>query len=279
MFEALPKAMRIQLSKVRESLRTRILGRAILYFRELPSTNEIAKELAVGGIGEGAVVVAETQTVGRGRFKREWASPEGGLWFSVVLRPKVQPKQAPKLTLLASVAVAKTINRLYGLRAEIKWPNDVLVNQKKVCGILTEGQTRDGTLNFAILGIGINANFNIEAFSPPLRETATTLKEELGRDIEREILFCRLLGEVESYYELLQRGKLEAILNDWRRLTGFLGSYVVIQSDGGKVEGWAVDLDNDGALIVKLKDEALVRVTSGDIVKIIHREYPRHVDE
>jgi len=279
MFDPPPKAMRIQLSKVKESLRTRILGRTILHFRELPSTNEIAKELAVKGVREGTIVVAETQTGGRGRFKRDWASPEGGLWFSIVLRPRVQPKQAPMLTLLASVAVANTITQLYGLGAEIKWPNDVLVNQKKVCGILTEGQTRDGTLNFAILGIGINANFNIEAFSPPLRETATALKEELGRDIEREILFCRLLGEVESYYELLQGGKLEAILNDWRRLTGFLGSYVVIQSDGGKVEGWAVDLDSDGALIIKLKDQTSVRVTSGDIVKVIHKEYPRYIDE
>jgi len=279
MSEAPQKNDRIKPPKVKENLRTRILGQVVVYFKELPSTNEIAKELAARSIREGTIVVTETQTVGRGRFKREWISPYGGLWFSVILRPKVQPKQAPMPTLLASVAVAKTIKRLYGLRTEIKWPNDVLVNQKKVCGILTEGQTMDGTLNFAILGIGINANFNIEAFSPLLRETATTLREELGRDVEREILFCEVLAEVESYYELFQRGKLEAIVNDWRRLTGFLGSYVVIQSDGGKIEGWAVDLDNDGALIVKLKDETSVRVTSGDIVKIIHKEYTLHVDE
>ena len=277
MSEALPKTERIQPSKVKENLRTRILGQSVLYFRILTSSNEIAKELALRGVNEGTVVVAETQTTGKGRFKREWTSPEDGLWFSIILKPNVSLRQAPKLTLLASVAVAKTINHLYRLKTEIKWPNDVLINQKKVCGILTEGQIMGETLGFAILGIGINANFNIAAFPTHLKEAATTLREELGRKIERETLLCEVLAEIESYYELLGRGKFEAILDDWRRLAGLLGSYVEIGSDGRRIQGWAVDVDDDGALIVRLKDKTLLRVISGDVVKIVPKTYPKHV--
>lgn len=277
MSEACPKTERIRPSKVKENLRTRILGQRVLYFRTLPSTNDIAKELALRGVNEGTVVVAETQTTGKGRFKREWTSPEYGLWFSIILKPNVPLRQSPKLTILASVAVAKTINRLYGLRSEIKWPNDVLIDRKKVCGILTEGQIMGETLGFAILGIGINANFNIAAFPAHLKETATTLREELGRKIERETLLCEVLAEIESYYELLRRGRFEAILDDWRRLAGLLGSYVEIDSNGKRIQGWAVDVDDDGALIVRLKDKTILRVISGDVVKIVPKTYPKHV--
>ena len=271
------KTEKIHPSKVRENLRTRILGQAVLYFRGLTSTNDIAKELAVRGVSEGTVVVAEIQTAGKGRFKREWASLEDGLWFSIILKPNVPLRQAPKLTLLASVAVAKTINRLYGLKTEVKWPNDVLINQKKVCGILAESQTMGKVLRFGILGIGINANFSIAAFPAHLQEAATTLRMELGRKVERETLLCELLAGIESYYELLRRGRFEAILDDWRELAGFLGAYVEIDIDGKRIQGWAADVDDDGALIVRLKDKTLLRVVSGDVVKIVPKTYTGHV--
>jgi len=279
MSETLPKFERMKPPKIRENLRTKIMGQAILYFQQLDSTNDIAKELAVRGVREGIIVVADTQTMGKGRFKREWISPENGLWFSILLKPNFPPKHASKLTLLASVAVAKTINRLYDLEAQIKWPNDVLINQKKVCGTLTESRIKGERLDFAILGIGINANFNIESIPRLLREEATTLREELGKGIEREILLCELLAEVESYYELFKRRRFEDMLEDWRKLAGFLSSNVEIRSDEEIVEGQAIDIDDDGALIIRLKDETLVRVTSGDIVKIIPKDYPRYVDE
>jgi len=271
MSEAVPKRARIQPSKVRENLRTRILGQAGLYFRQLTSTNDIAKDLAVSGAGEGTLVAAETQTAGKGRFKRRWMSPANGLWFSVILKPVVQPKHAPKITLLASVVIAKTIKRLYGLNTEIKWPNDVLIEGKKVAGVLTEGQISGKTLDFAILGIGINANFSLEAFPTHLMEAATTLKEELGRETERETLLSEVLNEIESYYESLQQGRFEIILDDWRRLAGFLGSHVKVRSDKEKIEGWAVDVDEDGALVLRLRDSTLRRITSGDLVKIVRR--------
>jgi len=274
MTEASLENHRLSSSKVRECLRTRILGRSILYFRTLASTNDVAKQLATKNMKEGTVIVAENQSSGRGRVGREWVSPEGGLWFSILLRPLVQPTNAAKLTLLGSVTVARTISKLYGLKTEIKWPNDILINKRKLCGILTEGEIRGKTLHFAVLGFGVNANFNLEALPKHLRDSATTLKEQRGREISREILLCRLLENAEAYYDLLCNGKFEAILNDWRKLSGFLGSYVEIVNDRERIEGWAIDLDNDGALIVRLIDQTTRRVISGDVTRIVQVKRP-----
>jgi BirA family biotin operon repressor/biotin-[acetyl-CoA-carboxylase] ligase len=186
----------------------------------------------------------------------------------------MRPRDAAKLTLLGSVVVAKTISELYELKAEIKWPNDILISQRKLCGILTEGEIREEKLRFAVLGFGLNANFSLEALPKHLRELATTLNEQLGRKISREILLFSLLQNADKYYEMLSDGKFETILNDWRRLSGFLGSYVEIASCREKIEGWAVDLDNDGALIVRLKDQTTQRVISGEVARIVRVKRP-----
>jgi len=261
----------IQLSKVKDGLQTKAFGHPLICFRELASTNEVARELAVKGAREGTVIVAETQTSGRGRLKRKWISPTGGMWLSIILRPKVKLRHAPKLTLMASVAVAKTINNLFPLKAETKWPNDVLINSKKVCGILTEAKTKDERLEFVIVGIGINANFNVNVLPRNLRDSSTTLKEELKKEIEREALLRQLLEETEFYYGMFTQEKFDAILEEWRELAGFLDSHVEIVSDKERIEGWATDIDKDGALIVKLKDQTVRRVTSGDVT-IIKKE-------
>jgi BirA family biotin operon repressor/biotin-[acetyl-CoA-carboxylase] ligase len=279
MTEGLTENSRISPSEVREYLHTRILGQAALYFRTLTSTNDIAKQLAAIGTKEGTIVVAEIQSNGKGRLGRKWVSPEGGLWFSVIFRPKVRPKHALKLTLLGSVAVVKTVNRLYGLRAKIKWPNDVLINQKKVCGILTESEIKGKNMNFAVLGFGINANLDLNAFPQHLRDSATTLKAQLRKKISREVLLCRLLENVETCYDLFKNRKFETILDDWRRLSGFLGSYVEILDGQRKVEGRALDLDGDGALIVRLKDQNIHQVISGDVARIVQAKRPGHNDK
>jgi len=259
--------MRIQPSKVKKNLRTKFLARTVLYFRKLPSTNETAKQLAAIGTKEGTVVIAEIQTHGRGRLKRKWISPNGGIWLSIILRPKTETKHAPKLTLMVSVAVAKTINKLFLLKTEIKWPNDVLINHKKVCGILTEATTKDKKLDFVVVGIGINADFNLSALPAHIRKSSTTLKEELKKEIDRETLLCKLLEEVELYYNLFTKGKFDKILKEWRTLASFLGSHVVV-TDEEKIEGWATDIDEDGALHVKLKDQTTRKMTSGDLTII-----------
>lgn len=256
----------IRLSKVKDGLDTEILGYPFLCFRELTSTNDMAKELAMGGAREGTVVTAETQTHGRGRLKRKWLSPAGGLWLSTILRPRTELKHASKLTLMVSVAVAKTISKLFRLKAEIKWPNDVLIEGKKVCGILTEAKTEGETLAFVVVGIGINANFDVNTLPPYLQDSSTTLKEELRKEVERESLLCTLLEEIELYYHLFISGKFSTMLNEWRGLASFLGSYVQVVSRGEKLEGQAIDIDENGALMVKLRDQAIRKVTSGDMV-------------
>lgn len=260
--------------KVREDLQKRIIGSPTLYFRELPSTNDMAKELALRGVREGTVVVARTQNKGRGRQERKWISPEGGLWLSILLRPRTNPKHAPVLTLLASVAVAKTLNRSFQLKSEIKWPNDVLVNMKKICGILTETRTKRETLEFAVVGIGINANFAVDALPAHLRDSSTTLQEELKREVERETLLHDLLLEIESSYKVFVKGQFTHILDEWRGLATFLGAEVEVESHREKVEGRAVNIDSYGALIVKLRNGTLRRVLSGDL-RIIEKSESR----
>jgi len=209
--------------------------------------------------------VAETQTSGRGRLGREWASPEGGIWLSIILRPKLSPKDAPKLTLTTSVAVAKTIKKLYRLKAEIKWPNDVQIHGKKVCGILTEAVTKDKTTDSVVVGIGLNANIELTSLPKPLRDSTTSLKEELKGEIEREQFLSALLEEIEHYYNAFAQEKFDSILREWRSLCSHLGSYVKVESFDETFEGLAVDVDESGALLVQLEDGTTRTVLSGDV--------------
>lgn len=255
----------MQPKKVKARLRTRFMGRTIHYFRRVASTNDVAKEFAARGAKEGTVIVAETQTRGRGRLGREWVSPEGGIWLSVILRSTVNLKDASKLTLTASVAVARTLNKIYDVKAEIKWPNDVQIDGRKVCGILTEATARDKTADFFVVGIGVNANIDLSSLPKLLRDSTTSLKEELKRNIEREQFLSALLTEIERYYDAFSRRKFDSILKEWRSLCSHLGSQVKIASFDETFEGLAVDVDENGALLVKLKDGTTRRVVSGDI--------------
>jgi len=255
----------ILIQRVKTGLQTKIIGQTIHYFHELTSTNDMAKELAMKGAKEGTVIVAGTQTHGRGRLGRDWISPEGGLWFSIILRPKVSPRDAPKLTLMMSVAVAKSINKLFDLEVEIKWPNDVLVKGKKVCGVLTETSTNGESLNFAVVGVGVNANFSLRDFPASLRGSSTTLKEEMKREIDCEALLRSLLEETEHYYNMFTQGKFNTVLAEWKQLSKFLDSYIEVTSLDEKFEGWATDIDENGALMIKLRDQTTRKILSGDV--------------
>jgi BirA family biotin operon repressor/biotin-[acetyl-CoA-carboxylase] ligase len=185
----------------KDKLKTDFIGQEIHYFPTVTSTNDVAKELATKGAREGTVVIAETQSRGRGRLGRKWVSPKGGLWFSIILRPEMNPKDALKLTLMASAVVAKVIKDMFKLKTEIKHPNDVVINGKKVCGILTEIRTKGDMLDFVVIGIGINANINLDSFPKYLRKSLTSLKEELKEDVDRERFLHTLLEELEEWYK------------------------------------------------------------------------------
>jgi len=259
------KNKNLNVKKLRECLKTAWLGKKIYYFTEVDSTNNFAKKLAKQGAEEGAIVIAETQTSGRGRLGRRWKSPKGGIWLSIILKPKLELKEIIKVNLLAAVAVSKTIGEELKLTAEVKWPNDVLINRKKVCGILAETVSEKDKAKYVIVGIGVNANFDLSALPEELRTTASSLKEILGMEIDRERFICSLLKNFEFYYEAIKEENFKLILNYWRSLSCLLGCRVRIYENGEKYEALATDIDENGYLIVKLDDGTVKKIFSADV--------------
>lgn len=237
------------------------LEQRIQYFREIGSTMDAARKLAEGGVEQGTIVVAESQSRGRGRLSKEWLSPEGGIYFTVILRPKISPVYAPRINLMASVAVATTIRRLFGLKAELKWPNDVLVEGKKVCGILAEMNAEVDAVNFINLGIGINANTYISQHE----EKASSLKEQLGKEVSRKEFFRAVITELEEQQALLTKADL---VEEWKNLSATLNRDVRIVALGEEIVGQAIDIDSSGALIIKGKDGSLRTAIAGDCIHL-----------
>jgi len=231
------------------------------YFVETSSTMNIAKELVKGGAKEKAIVIAESQTCGRGRLGREWLSPEGGIYVTLILRPKISPIYAPRINLMASIAVARVIRSRYGLKADLKWPNDVLIRGKKVCGVLAEMETETDVINFVNLGIGINANTPISQYA----RIATSLKEELGKEISRKEFLNSVLKEIDEQQILLTKGDL---LEEWKSLSVTLGRDVRIMTLGKEIVGRAIDIDTNGALILKSEDGSLNSAIAGDCIHL-----------
>ena len=238
------------------------LEQRIYYFPQIGSTMDAARELAKKGAGEGIIVIAEVQTRGRGRLSREWLSPEGGIYFTIILRPKISPAYAPRVNLMAATAVAATIKKLFGLRAELKWPNDVLIAGKKVCGILAEMDAEMDVVNCVNVGIGINANTSI----PQFERTVTSLRDVLGRVISRKEFLTALLVEIERRLPSLMKADL---LEEWKKLSATLNRDVRISSLGEEVIGQAIDIDANGALILKSKDGSLRTVLVGDCIHLM----------
>lgn len=231
------------------------------YFVETSSTMNIAKELVKGGAKEKTIVIAESQTCGRGRLGREWLSPEGGIYVTLILKPKISPIYAPRINLMASIAVARVIRNRYGLKADLKWPNDVLIRGKKVCGVLAEMETETDVINFVNLGIGINANTPISQYA----RIATSLKEELGKEISRKEFLNSVLKEIDEQQILLTKGDL---LEEWKSLSATLGRDVRIMTLGKEIVGRAIDIDTNGALILKSEDGSLNSAIAGDCIHL-----------
>ncbi|MDP3014789.1 MAG: biotin--[acetyl-CoA-carboxylase] ligase [Candidatus Subteraquimicrobiales bacterium] len=251
--------------EIKQNLSTRILGSEIHHFNEVGSTNNLAKDLARRGAVEGTLVIAERQSLGKGRFGRHWVSPSGGLWFSLILKPEILPLDAPKVTLLAGVAITETIQKTLGLNARIKWPNDLLIDGKKVAGLLTEMSAEIDRVDFIILGIGINVNVDITDFPRELRSKVTSLKEALSRKVDRIDFLKSLLVCLERYYLELKEGKTESILSRWKELNDTLGAYVKVSSLEEEIVGEALSLDEHGGLILRLESGEKRVIYSGEI--------------
>jgi BirA family biotin operon repressor/biotin-[acetyl-CoA-carboxylase] ligase len=243
------------------------LARVVEVHEALASTQERARELARAGTPHGTLVVAGIQTGGRGRLGRHWGSPEGGLWMSMVLRPGFEASLASRITQTAAVGVAGALREV-GVEARIKWPNDLLVGGKKICGILAEsgirnspGPAKEVRLEYAVLGVGMNANLDPEDLGVPDREI-TTIRSELGGDVDPLKLLGALLSNLGN--ELGRIAHFESVLETWRNLNCTLGERVRIRRNGETVEGRAVDLTSEGALMLATGD-ATVEVFEGEI--------------
>jgi BirA family transcriptional regulator, biotin operon repressor / biotin---[acetyl-CoA-carboxylase] ligase len=237
------------------------LARVVEVHEALASTQERARELARAGTPHGTLVVAGIQTGGRGRLGRLWGSPAGGLWMSFVLRPGFGASLASRITQTAAVGIAKGLWEI-GVEARIKWPNDLLVGGNKICGILAEsGVGQGGRLDYVILGVGMNANLDPSNLEVSDREV-TTIRSELGRDVDLLILLRALLSNLDN--ELGRITYFEAVLEAWRNLNCTLGENVRVRRFGDTVEGRAVDLTREGALLLATGD-ATVEVFEGEI--------------
>lgn len=250
--------------ELRPLLATHDLGQALHWFPEVGSTNDVAKQLAEEGAAHGEVVVAEAQSAGRGRRGRSWASPAcRNVYLSAILRPELAPARAPELTLLASVAVCQTV-RQAGVAASIKWPNDVLVNGKKVAGVLTELAADPDQIQWVVVGIGINVNVRPDELPDEVRPVATSLAVERGQPVPRALFTVALLGTLEEWLDRHAAEGFEPVRQAWRSMSDTLGREVRVHLGDRVLEGVAEDIDAAGALLVRA-GAGVERVLSGDV--------------
>ncbi len=259
--------------EIKEGLDTKIIGRSVHCFSEVDSTNNYAKMLAQKGCEDGTVILAERQTQGRGRLGRSWDSMDKkGIWMTVVLRPAVGLEDVQIITLAASVAVASALKKAMDIDAGIKWPNDIVLDGKKVCGILTEMSMEMERINFLILGIGMNFGHVESDFPEEIRDRATSLglylKGKKGLDISgfrRSHLVRVILSELEEVYDKINKGKATAVIEEWKKYSVTLGKEVLIKYREEQYTGIAEDIDQNGRLIVKQDDGTIREVLSGEV--------------
>ena len=257
----------INAEEISKDLNTRYIGKNLYVFKEVSSTNTVAKFLSTNGIDDGSVVISEKQTSARGRSGKAWESPLGGVWLSIILNPHVDHSKLPLITLATGVAVAKTLEKIGVENPEIKWPNDIMINGKKVCGILTEAVAKFNTIENVIIGVGIDANLDVDMFPEELQEGTTTLKEELGREGNENFLIKTFLEEFENISELFDHEGYEAILKEWRKRSYSIGKIVEVRAPFNKnYDAYVLGISREGALVVEKIDGTLEKVISGECI-------------
>ncbi len=254
-------------TEILDNLNTKTIGKEIYIFNEVMSTNTVGKFLSENGVENGTVILSEKQSGAKGRLGKHWESPLGGIWLSLIVKPKVDHSKIPMITLATGVAVVKTLERIGIENAEIKWPNDVMINGKKVCGILTEAITKFNTIDSVIIGVGIDANFNVDVLPEELREGTTTLGRELDQKVnENEVIKC-FLEEFEKIGILFEEGEFEKILKEWRRYSYSIGKIVEVREPFSKTyDAYVLGISREGALVVEKIDGTLEKVISGECI-------------
>jgi BirA family biotin operon repressor/biotin-[acetyl-CoA-carboxylase] ligase len=251
---------------IRHELRTKVFGRSVYHYFQVKSTNDVAHELAQQGATEGTLILSEEQTEGRGRLGRSWLSEKHlGIYLSLILRPPAKPPSAPTFNLAAAVAVARAIEEVCGIKADIKWPNDILINRKKCCGILTEMNADLDQIKYLVVGIGINVNH--DSFPEALQELASSLFLEGGRRFSRIGLILALLVHFENLYFESQKKGTDWIVQQWMEHSSFSQDREVAVDLGDRqIEGTTCGLGKNGTLRVRLRDGEIHEIMTGDIV-------------
>lgn len=245
---------------ISRGLYTRSIGKKVLVFSTVPSTMDIARQEALNKTPEGTAIIAEQQTEGRGRLKRTWQTPKGNIAVSIILYPPREYMNS--LIMLTSLAVLTSIHKITNLTCHLKWPNDVLINNKKVCGILIETKTQIDKLDYAILGIGINVNMRMTEY-PEIQSTATSLADELGKPVSRTRLLRQLFVELERFYLGMLSGK--SLFSEWQQNLTTIGKSVRVQSNDTIYDGIAESVSEDGTLYLRCDDGSLRKITIGDV--------------
>jgi len=257
---------RLYPQEIMACLQTKWLGHAICYEDLVDSSNNVGKKLANEGCPDGLIVVAEEQGAGKGRLSRGWISPHAkGIWFSVILKPSFLPEEASKCTLMAAVAVVKAVNKIKGVNAAIKWPNDILLNGKKLVGILTEMNAEFGHINHIVIGIGINTNATPEDYPEEVKALAVSVADAAEEPFTRVGLLCDILKNMEELYEQACQQGFTPVFEEWRKYSCTLGQEVKVIAPDMTYFGTALDIDEQGLLIVRKIDGSLEKVVAGDV--------------
>lgn len=252
-------------AEILSSIRGSWAGREILYLDEVDSTNTAAKKAAENGAVHGTLVVSERQTGGKGRRGRAWDSPRGtGIFMTLILRPNMAPVHASMLTLVAALAVADGIRECTGAESLIKWPNDIVMSGKKICGILTEMSADPDCINYVAVGIGINVN--MEEFPEEIRGVAASIFTETGKKRKRSLLISAVMAAFERYYEVFMKTTdMSGLLEDYNGKLANCGRTVRVLDPAGEYSGTAIGIDREGELLVEMEDTTVRRVLSGEV--------------
>ena len=250
---------------IRAALSTEVIGKKIFFYSSIDSTNIKAFELARMGEPEGTAVIADSQSSGKGRIGRRWESPPGvNVYTSVILRPDVEPQNAQNLTFLSAVAVAEAVEAVCLRKPTVKWPNDILIDSRKVAGILMEMDSEADRVHFVIAGIGVNVNMKERMLPVPIRTIASSLAEKAGIDIDRTGFVRALYSSIEKWYRIYSSDGFGPVLNAWKGYFDAEGKPIKVTSFNSTVFGICAGVDESGALLVRSPSGAIIRIISGD---------------
>ena len=255
--------------EITRDLKTKLIGKRVYYFEEIDSTQNFAQNIAADKKENGTIIIAEKQTSGRGRLDRKWTSPKGGIWFSLIIHPKFDVSSSTLIPILSAVALSKSIKSVLGIETEVKWPNDITMNGKKVAGVLVDASFQTNSIDYLILGIGINFDIDAKKLEKRLTKTPNFYGIDSLRGKENKTPPKTLLKEFLLQFEKnlfqLDKGEKSKIIKEWTKRAAGIGKKITINTSNGKISGISQGIDNDGALKIKTRNETK-KIYVGDVV-------------